>query len=86
MKYDKFTEVHPQFPTGRFLVDSFQLQNLLVHAHCKGVCIRVLNLGTLSISKVDLIQKLSSHEHPRLDNIRITCMDGEVIIDEPYTH
>lgn len=86
MKYDDFTEIHPQFPVGRYRVDSFQLQSLLTHAQCKGVSVRVLHLGTMALDRNDMIKRLSSHAHPRLDKICITCMDGEVIIDEPHTH
>ncbi|MDN3639691.1 hypothetical protein QWY82_12875 [Simiduia curdlanivorans] len=84
MKYDQFTEVLATFPSGRYIVNSFQLRNILSHAHCKKVSVRVLHIGTLDLDMNDVIDRLASHSHPRMDNIKITCLDGEVIIDEPY--
>ena len=84
MQYDKFTEVLTAFPSGRFLVNSFQLRDILSHAECKSVSVRVLNIGSLNLEMSEVISRLSSHLHPRLDNIRITCLDNEVIIDERY--
>lgn len=83
MQYDKFTEIHPIFPMGRYLVDSFQLRNLLNHEGCAGVSSRILHVGTINMSKEDLCQRLASDNHPRLDEIKITCLDGEIIIDNP---
>lgn len=84
MQYDKFTEILPVFPMGRYTVDSFQLRNLLNHEGCTGVATRVLHIGTVGLDKADLYQRLGSDKHPRLDNIKITCLDGEIIIDEPH--
>jgi len=84
MQYDQFTEVLATFPSGRFIVNSFQLRNILSHAHCKKVGVRVLHIGTLDLDINDVIGRLASYSHPRMDNIKITCLDGEVIIDEPY--
>lgn len=83
MKYDKFTEVLPLFPTGRFTLNSLQLRDVLSHGGCTSVCVRVLNLGTMPLNREDVIKRLDNHAHPRVDNIKITCLDGEVIIDEP---
>lgn len=84
MQYDKFDEVLPVFPMGRYLIDSFQLRNLLNHEYCNGISTRVLHIGTLALDKAEVCDRLSSEQHPRLDNIKITCLDGEVIIDEPH--
>lgn len=83
MKYETFTEIRPLFPSGRYRVNSFQLRNLLAHSGCLGVSIRVLHLGTMALDRGELMRRLASCEHPRLDDIHITCMDGELIIDEP---
>lgn len=84
MQYDKFDEVLPVFPMGRYLIDSFQLRNLLNHECCKGISTRVLHIGTLTLDQAEVCDRLSSDRHPRLDNIKITCLDGEIIIDEPH--
>lgn len=83
MQYDVFTEIHPTFPMGRYLVNSFQLRNLLHHDGCKGVSTRILHVGTILLDKGDLCERLASDSHPRLDDIKITCLDGEIIIDNP---
>ena len=83
MKYDSFSEVLPVFPSGRFTLNSLQLRDILSHAGCKSVSVRVLNLGTIQLQLSDVIKRLDSHAHPRIDDIKITCLDGEVIIDEP---
>lgn len=83
MKYDTFTELQPLFPSGRYRVNSFQLRNLLAHSGCRGVSVRVLHLGTMALNREEMMRRLASSEHPRLDNIHITCIDGELIIDEP---
>lgn len=83
MRYEIFTELQPLFPSGRYRVNSFQLRNLLAHSGCRSVSIRVLHLGTMALERDELMRRLASSEHPRLDDIRITCMDGELIIDEP---
>lgn len=83
MQYDVFKEVLPVFPMGRYLVNSFQLRNLIRHEGCTGVSTRILHVGTILLDKDDLCSRLSSDQHPRLDDIKITCLDGEIIIDNP---
>ncbi len=83
MQYDQFVELHQRFPCGRYEINSFQLRNLLLHEECLGVAVRVLHVGTLQLDRTELIERLRPENHPRLDNIKITCLDGEVIIDEP---
>ncbi len=83
MQYEQFEETLERFPSGRFLVNSCQLRDLLNHAGCGGVGVRVLHLGTLLLDTADMLERLREDRHPRLDQIRITCLDGVVIIDEP---
>lgn len=83
MQYDQFQEVLEEFPMGRFIVNSCQLKDLLEHAGCTGVEVRVLHVGTVTLNKSDLQERLKMDKHPRLDDIKITCLDGAVIIDEP---
>jgi len=77
MQYATFDEIQVMFPMGRFKVNSCQLSNILNHDKCRGVMVRVLHLGTFNLDRSDMLSRL------RLDNIKITCLDGEVIIDEP---
>ncbi|WP_439134929.1 hypothetical protein [Pseudomaricurvus sp.] len=83
MNYDKFEEVYELFPSGRYEVNSLQLRDLLLHEHCKGVAVRVLHIGTIQLDRKDVIERLKTDSHPRLDGIKITCLDGLAIIDEP---
>ncbi|MYM62300.1 hypothetical protein [Pseudomaricurvus sp. HS19] len=83
MQYDKFVELHEQFPSGRYEVNSLQLRDLLTHSGCGGVAVRVLHLGTVLLDTAEMAERLRSDKHPRLDGIRITCLDGLIIIDEP---
>ena len=83
MQYDHFEETLEQFPCGRFIVNSCQLRDLLHHQGCAGVGVRVLHLGTCLLDKADLLERLRDDRHPRLDGIKVTCLDGEVIIDQP---
>lgn len=83
MPYDKFEEMLEVFPSGRYLVNSFQLRDLLGHAGCKGAAVRVLHVGTVPLETDELADRLRPENHPRLDDIKITCLDGEIIIDEP---
>lgn len=83
MNYDKFEEVYELFPTGRYEVNSLQLRDLLLHNSCEGVAVRVLHIGTVLLDRADVIERLKTDNHPRLDGIKITCLDGTVIIDEP---
>ena len=83
MQYDQFHEVYELFPSGRYVVNSLQLRDLLTHAGCNGVAVRVLHVGTVQLDKTDLVNRLGLDEHPRLDDIKVTCLDGVIIIDEP---
>ena len=81
MQYDTFVETLDVFPSGRYLVNSLQLLDLLNHKSCQGASVRVLHLGTVALQIDDLQARLTSH--PRLDDIKITCLDSAIIIDEP---
>ena len=81
MQYDTFLELHELFPAGRYELNSLQLADLLHHRGCNGIAVRVLNLGVIALDRDELVARLQSH--PRLDGIRITCLDGTVIVDEP---
>lgn len=83
MNYDKFVELHELFPSGRYEVNSLQLRDILLHASCKGVAVRVLHLGTVQLDLADVAEQLKVDYRPRLDGIKITCLEGLVIIDEP---
>lgn len=83
MDYGKFEEVLPQFPMGRFNVNSNQLVDLLSHEGCTAVSVRVLNLGTVNLDREEMIHRLQQDFNPRLDDIHITCIQGEIIIDNP---
>ncbi len=83
MQYDKFTELHELFPTGRYEINSLNLRDLLAHSGCQGVSVRVLHIGTVSLDASDVAERLKPENHPRLDGIKITCLDGVIIIDEP---
>ncbi len=83
MQYDKFSELHELFPSGRYELNSFQLRDLLGHDGCKGIAVRVLHIGTVQLNAADVAERLKAENHPRLDGIKITCLDGEIIIDEP---
>ena len=83
MQYDKFKELHELFPSGRYVVNSLQLRDLIGHTGCDGVSVRVLHLGTVALDASDMSERLKSENHPRLDDIKITCLDGVIIIDEP---
>ncbi len=83
MQYGAFEEVLPEFPMGRFEVTSHQLADLICHEGCSDVAVRVLHLGTFSLDQSDIVKRLKDEIHPRLDNIKITCLDGQIIIDEP---
>lgn len=81
MQYDTFVETLDIFPSGRYVVNSLQMLDLLNHKSCQGACVRVLHLGTVALQVDDLKSRLT--DHPRLDDIKITCLDGAIIIDEP---
>jgi len=83
MQYDQFLELHELFPVGRYLVNSLQLCDLLAHEGYQGVAVRVLHLGTVNLSTEEMLQRLQTSDLPRLDDIKITCLDGIIIIDEP---
>jgi len=83
MQYDQFIELHELFPLGRYRVNSLQLRDLLTHAGCQGVAVRVLHLGTVNLSAEEMLQRLHNQDLPRLDGIKVTCLDGILIIDEP---
>ena len=83
MQYDVFREVLGQFPIGRYVVNSCQLTDLVCHQGFKRIGVRVLHLGTVMLDQNDLLERLRMDKHPRLDGIKITCLDGEIIIDEP---
>jgi hypothetical protein len=83
MQYEKFHELHEQFPAGRYEVNSLQLLALLSHSGFKGVEVRVLHLGSFALSESEVATRLRSDQHPRLDGINITCLEGIIIIDEP---
>jgi len=83
MQYDQFKELHELFPTGRYAVNSLQLRDLLGHNGCKGIAVRVLHIGTIVLDSADIAERLKSDNHPRLDGVKITCLDGVIIIDEP---
>jgi hypothetical protein len=83
MNYDKFVEVYELFPSGRYEVNSFQLRDILLHTGCQGVAVRVLHLGTMQLDLNDVAERLREENRPRLDGIKITCLEGLVIIDEP---
>lgn len=83
MNYDRFVELHELFPSGRYEVNSFQLRDILLHSGCKGVAVRVLHLGTMELELTDVAERLKADQRPRLDGIKITCLEGLVIIDEP---
>ena len=83
MQYDKFHEVLDVFPMGRYEVNSCQLLDLLSHKGCRGIGVRVLHLGTVLLDGDEIAKRLKTDQHPRLDDIKITCLDGEIIIDEP---
>ena len=70
-------------PSGRYEINSLQLRNLIRHAHCKGIAVRVLHVGTIQLDANDLAERLRYENHPPLDDIKITCLDGVIIIDEP---
>lgn len=82
MKYDQFIELHELFPMGRYEVNSLQLLDLLSHEGFKGVEVRVLHLGTVALDRDEMNQRLKNTALPRLDNIKITCLEGILIIDE----
>lgn len=83
MKYDTFVEVLDLFPSGRYELNSLQLRDLLNHEGCKGVGVRVLHIGTIALDAAEVAERLKSDNHPRLDGIKVTCLDGVIIIDEP---
>lgn len=83
MNHDKFVELHELFPSGRYEVNSLQLRDILLHEGCKGVAVRVLHLGTMQLELADVAERLKVDHRPRLDGIKITCLEGLVIIDEP---
>ncbi|NIB43741.1 hypothetical protein HBA55_29315 [Pseudomaricurvus alkylphenolicus] len=83
MQYDTFVELHELFPVGRYQLNSFQLRDLLGHQGCKGIAVRVLHLGTVQLDAADVAERLKCDNHPRLDGIKVTCLDGVIIIDEP---
>lgn len=83
MQYDQFTELHELFPSGRYLVNSHQLTDLISHSGCQGIAVRVLHLGVVRLERMDILERLRPENHPRLDDIKITCLDGVIIIDEP---
>jgi hypothetical protein len=81
MQYDKFIELHEQFPVGRYEVNSLQLLDLLSHKGFTGIETRVLHMGSFPLDTDEVAKRLN--QHPRLDGINITCLDGTIIIDEP---
>jgi hypothetical protein len=83
MQYDTFVETLDVFPSGRYIVNSCQLRDLLNHHGCKGASVRVLHIGTIALQIDILSERLKTDQHPRLDDIKITCLDGVIIIDEP---
>lgn len=83
MQYDKFLELHEQFPSGRYQVNSLQLLDLLSHSGFKGIEVRVLHLGSCPLEASEIGLRLKSDSHPRLDGINITCLEGIIIIDDP---
>ncbi len=83
MQYDTFTEIHELFPSGRYEINSLNLRDLLAHSGCKGIAVRVLHIGTIALDAADVAERLKPENHPRLDGIKITCLDGIIIIDEP---
>ena len=83
MKYDKFVELHELFPTGRYELNSLQLNDLLQHSGCQGIAVRVLHIGVVALDREDVSERLKPENHPRLDGIKITCLDGTIIVDEP---
>jgi|GEM_PF-1678225 len=83
MQYDKFEEILDIFPMGRYVVNSCQLLDLLSHKDCEGIGVRVLHLGTVLLDSQEVSKRLRTDQHPRLDDIKVTCLDGEIIIDEP---
>lgn len=83
MQYDTFVELHELFPSGRYRLNSFQLADLLRHPGCQGIAVRVLHIGVVALDRDDVLQRLQPDSHPRLDDIKITCLDGVIIVDEP---
>jgi hypothetical protein len=83
MQYDTFVETLDVFPSGRYIVNSCQLLDLLNHQGCQGACVRVLHIGTIGLDVSEIAERLKMDQHPRLDDIKITCLDGVIIIDEP---
>lgn len=83
MQYEKFVELHELFPTGRYELNSLQLKDLLQHSGCKGIAVRVLHIGVIALDREDIAERLKLENHPRLDGIHITCLDGVIIVDEP---
>ena len=83
MQYDQFYELHDLFPSGRYIVNSLQLRDLLAHKGCDGIAVRVLHVGVVNLDREDMAERLKLENHPRLDEIKITCLDGVIIIDEP---
>lgn len=83
MQYDKFVELYELFPSGRYIVNSLQLRDLLGHTGCEGIAVRVLHVGVVNLDRRDMTERLKLENHPRLDDIKITCLDGVIIIDEP---
>lgn len=83
MQYDQFIELHEFFPMGRYKVNSHQLCDLMSHSGFKGASVRVLHLGTVTLNTDELVERLTEESRPRLDEIKITCLEGLIIIDEP---
>ncbi len=83
MQYGEFVETLELFPAGRYLVNSLQLLDLLSHKGCTGVEVRVLHIGTIALDQDELRSRLHQPDLPRLDDVKITCLDGTIIIDEP---
>ena len=83
MQYDKFIELHEQFPIGRYEMNSLQLLDLMSHKGFKGIETRVLHMGSFPLDANEVANRLKSDQHPRLDGINVTCLDGIIIIDEP---
>ncbi len=83
MQYDKFIELHELFPVGRYKLNSHQLCDLLSHSGFKGAAVRVLHIGTVALDSAMLEERLKCDTRPRLDDIKITCLEGTIIIDEP---
>ncbi|TQV78076.1 hypothetical protein FKG94_13425 [Exilibacterium tricleocarpae] len=86
MQYEPFSEAEAnpqQFPCGRYRLNSCELRALLQRDDCAGVGVRVLHLGTVALDRAELLERLRDDRHPRLDDIAITCLDSQVIIDEP---